>query len=134
MLTSNQKKFIRILKELGIYKRWLGNKRDYDRMIMNLSNDTHPIMPQKLPDSPYFAFMIARSFIWESTKERNMWDRLHGMAATAAMRSSTEDIRPYCFTSTFGCTLVSLTHDEILNSNTIMNDLKQIVNEELHGQ
>ena len=132
MLTSNQKKFIRILKELGIYKRWLGNKRDYDRMVMNF-NDTHPNVSQKLPDSPYFSFMIGRSFIWDQTKERNMWDRLHGMTATA-MRSSTEDIRPYCFTSTFGCTLVSLTHDEILDSNTIMNDLKQIVNEELHGQ
>ena len=132
MLTSNQKKFIRILKELGIYKRWLGNKRDYDRMVMNF-NDMHPNVAQKLPDSPYFSFMIGRSFIWDQTKERNMWDRLHGMTATA-MRSSTEDIRPYCFTSTFGCTLVSLTHDEILNSNTIMNDLKQIVNEELHGQ
>ena len=131
MLTSNQKKFIRILKELGIYKRWLGNKRDYDRMVMNF-NDTHPNVSQKLPDSPYFSFMIARSFIWDQTKERNMWDRLHGMTATA-MRSSTEDIRPYCFTSTFGCTLVSLTHDEILDSDTIMKDLKQIVDEELHG-
>ena len=132
MLTSNQKKFIRILKELGIYKRWLDNKRDYDRVCMETGK--HPIIiSQKLPDSPYFSFMIGRSFVWGQTKERNMWDRLHGMTATA-MRSSTEDIRPYCFTSTFGCTLVSLTHDEILNSNTIMNDLKQIVNEELHGQ
>lgn len=125
MLTSNQKKFIRILKELGIYKRWLDNKRNYDKIYMESLK-----RPIKLPDSPYFSFMIARSFIWECTKEWNMWNRLHRKTATA-MRSSTESIRP--FTSTFGCTLVSLTHDEILNSNTIMKDLKQIVDEELHG-
>lgn len=126
MLTSNQKKFIRILKELGIYKRWLDNKRDYDSICMNFlkRNSKPPIIPQKLPDSPYFSFMIARSFIWERTKERNMWDRLHGKTAT-------EGNSPYVFSSGFSLNL--LTHDEILDSDTIMKDLKQIVDEELHG-
>ena len=133
MLTSNQKKFIRILKELGIYSRWLNNKRDYDVICKNLLNGKRPespIISPNMPDSPFFSFMIARSFVWGRTNERNMWDRLHGRTAIG---SSTEGIRPM-FTSTFGCTLSSLTHDEVLNSNTIMNDLKQIVNEELHGQ
>lgn len=122
MLTSNQKKFIRILKELGIYKRWLNNKRDYDRMCMEILK--HPIIPQKLPDNPYFSFMIARSFIWEQTNDRNMWYRLHGKTAT-------EGNSPYVFASGFSLNL--LTHDEILDSDTIMKDLKQIVDEELHG-
>lgn len=124
MVTSNQKKFIRILKELGIYKRWLDNKRDYDRICMNFLNGESQIIPQKLPDSPYFSFMIARSFIWERTKERNMWDRLHGKTALGGNR-------PFVFPSGFSLSL--LTHDEILNSDTIMKDLKQIVDEELHG-
>ena len=109
MLTSNQKKFIRILKELGIYKRWLDNKRDYDRRCMEIVK-----YPVKLPDSSYFSFMIVGSFMWWETKEWHMWNRLHDKTALRFP-------------------LGSLTHDEILNSDTILKGLKQIVNEELHG-
>ena len=124
MLTSNQKKFIRILKELGIYKRWLDNRRNYYRMCMNILNGKYSIKPEELPDSPYFSFMLARSFVWSGTKEWNMWNRLHGKTAT-------EGNSPYVFASGFSLNL--LTHDEILDSDTIMKDLKQIVDEELHG-